>query len=570
MKTISVFFLAFFFSVTVAIAQDTLYVYQAGAVAYKSVITAVDSVTFHKVYAPPATVTDKDGNVYHSVTIGTQTWMVENLKTTKYRNGESITNPTADADWAAAGFGAWCDYENTPANGTKYGHLYNWYAVNDNRNIAPVGWHVASDAEWTTLENYVSANLGTSLNVAKALAATTDWATYSSTGTVGNNPALNNATGFSALPGGYRISDGAFNYQGTNGHWWSCTETNTSLAWYRNMYYSNSYVGRANYGVKADGFSVRCVKDNVPTLSATTPASAITTTTATSGGDVTSDGASTITARGICWSTATAPTTALSTKTTETGTTGVFTSAMTNLTAGTKYYVRAYATNTLGTSYGSEVSFTTLDAPVDITDIDGNVYHSVTIGTQTWMVENLKTTKYRDGESITNPTAVADWAAAGFGAWCDYENTPANGTKYGHLYNWYAVNDNRNIAPVGWHVPTDAEWTTLINYVSANLGTSLSVAKALAATTDWTTDSGSGTIGNNLALNNATSFSALPGGYRDGDGSFSSLGIYGNWWSSTEYSTSYAWCRTMNYGYSDVYRGYGNKASGFSVRCVRD
>ncbi len=258
MKTFSVFFLAFFFSVTVALAQDTLYVYQAGAVLYKRVITAVDSVTFQKVYAAPTTVTDKDGNVYRTVTIGTQTWMAENLKTTKYRNGDVIPSPAGS--WSALTSGAQAAYENSAANATKYGLLYNWYAVNDSRKIAPVGWHVATDAEWTTLTNYVSANLGTSLSVAKALAATTDWITDSGTGTVGNNLTLNNATGFSALPGGYRFGDGTFDYLSSYDGWWSSTEYNTSYAWYRYMYYDSSLVGRISDS-KANGFSVRCVRD---------------------------------------------------------------------------------------------------------------------------------------------------------------------------------------------------------------------------------------------------------------------------------------------------------------------
>src|ERR1035437_3093980 len=121
-----------------------------------------------------------------------------------------------------------------------------------------------------------------------------------------------------------------------------------------------------------------------------------------------------------------------------------------------------------------------------VTDKDGNVYHTVTIGTQTWMVENLKTTKYNDGTAIPNVTSVTGWRNLTTGAYCNYENDIANGTKYGHLYNWYAVNTGK-LAPKGWHVPTDAEWQTLGNYVKIHLGSSGTVAKALAATTGWNT-----------------------------------------------------------------------------------
>src|ERR1035437_6837240 len=150
-----------------------------------------------------------------------------------------------------------------------------------------------------------------------------------------------------------------------------------------------------------------------------------------------------------------------------------------------------------------------------VTDKDGNVYHTVTIGTQTWMAENLKTTQYNDGTSIPYVTDNTAWSILSTPAYCWYSNDAATyKNKYGALYNWYTVNTGK-LAPTGWHVPTDAEWTTLTNYVTANLGTSLNVAKALAATTDWTIDTyDAGAIGNDLSKNNSTGFSALPGGYR--------------------------------------------------------
>ena len=210
--------------------------------------------------------------------------------------------------------------------------------------------------------------------------------------------------------------------------------------------------------------------------------------------------------------------------------------------------------------------------PEKVMDIDGNVYHTITIGTQTWIVENLKTTHYRDGSLIANETDDTAWEALSTGAWCNYDNLAANDTKYGKLYNWYAVNTGL-LAPLGWHVPTDVEWTTLTDYISANLGISLNVAKAIAATTDWTTDVTTGTIGCNLTLNNATSFSALPGGGRGNSiGAFYSLGVGGFWWSATGGDPSRAWNRFLYYASGDsfVYRHYRYKSDGFSVRCVRD
>ena len=221
------------------------------------------------------TVADIDGNLYHSVTIGTHTWMVENLKTTHYRNGDAIAVVTDNTAWKSLLTGARCDYYNDATNGTKYGHLYNFFAVIDSRNIAPVGWHVATDAEWTTLTDYVSLHLGTSQSVAKALAATSDWTAYSDLETVGCNLTMNNSTGFSALPCGCRSSeDGKFYGLDTSGYWWSSTQDDSTYAQYsvvtaryRSMYFNFSYVNTLHsineiYGYfRQQGFSVRCVKD---------------------------------------------------------------------------------------------------------------------------------------------------------------------------------------------------------------------------------------------------------------------------------------------------------------------
>jgi len=495
-------------------------------------------------------VMDIDGNGYHSVTIGTQTWLVENLKTTKYRNGESITNLTVDADWAGAmGYNgttaAWCDYSNLAANGTKYGHLYNWYAASDTRNIAPVGWHVPTDAEWTMLTTYLG---GESVAGGKLKeAGTLNW--------LSPNTGATNETGFSALPGGYRDTNGTFYYVGTYGYCWSSSVYNATTAWDRLLLNTTSYVTRFTND-KTSGFSVRCIIGDILTIT-TTAASAITSTTATSGGNVTADGGATVTARGVCWNTSGNPTITDS-KTSDGSGTGSFTSNLTNLISGTTYYIRAYATNSVGTGYGNQDSIKTFA----VMDIDGNGYHSVTIGTQTWMVENLKTTKYRTGESITNLTVDADWVGATFAAWCDYSNIAANGTKYGHLYNWYAASDIRNIAPVGWHVPTDAEWTTLSTYLG---GLSVAGGKLKeAGTLNWASP--------NTAATNETGFSALPGGHRYDDGMFVGVGYYGFWWSSSEYDATYAWYRYMSYSGSSVYGGSSGyvvgKADGFSVRCL--
>jgi len=226
-------------------------------------------------------------------------------------------------------------------------------------------------------------------------------------------------------------------------------------------------------------------------------------------------------------------------------------------------------------------SFTEDDSSITVTDIDGNVYKTVKIGTQVWMAENLRTTKYNDGTSIPKVTNGLAWLSRIKNpGYCFYNNDAANKNTYGALYHWYAVKTNK-LAPTGWHVPTDAEWTTLENYLIANgynydgTTTGNKIAKSLAALTGWTTCTGIGAIGNDLTKNNTSGFSALPGGYRGsyfglGNGAFYLVGDYGNWWSSTQFGASNAWYRGL-YGGTTVDRDhYYNKSSGFSVRCLRD
>lgn len=286
----------------------------------------------------------------------------------------------------------------------------------------------------------------------------------------------------------------------------------------------------------------------------TTTVSSIGTSTATSGGSIVDYVGATVSARGVCWSTNTLPTIALPTKTSDGTGTGGFSSALTGLAGSTKYYVRAYATNSIGvTSYGAEVNFTT-----PITDIDGNVYSSVTIGSQTWMVENLKTTHYRDGSLIANVTDNTAWAALNIGAWSDYDNSGPNGTKYGHLYNWYAASDARNLAPVGWHIPTDEEWTNLVTYLDINGGGKLKETSVLHLNRP------------NVGATNESGFTALLGGFRDFPGQFYDNENCSFWWSSTVINSTNAWCRLLCYDSSIVERHYLQGTTGCYIRCIKD
>jgi uncharacterized protein (TIGR02145 family) len=209
-----------------------------------------------------ATVKDIDGNSYTSVTIGTQVWMVENLKTTKYRNGDPIPNVSDNIQWSNITSGAHCNYNNEAVNGNKYGRLYNWHAVNDSRNIAPTGWHVPTDAEWTTLEDYLNDNTTKYGSLEKSLAAKTDWAISTNANAPGNDLLKNNSTGFTALPGGKR-RDGTFDRLGSSGGWWSssrATGSNTYIS-IRAIIAENAWGTIEGDGYMVDGFSVRCIKD---------------------------------------------------------------------------------------------------------------------------------------------------------------------------------------------------------------------------------------------------------------------------------------------------------------------
>ncbi len=194
-----------------------------------------------------------------------------------------------------------------------------------------------------------------------------------------------------------------------------------------------------------------------------------------------------------------------------------------------------------------------------VKDIDNNVYKTVTIGTQTWMVENLKTTRYRDGTPIPNVTNGSDWNNTYTPAYCWYDNNISNKGTYGALYNWYAVNTGK-LAPTGWHVPSDTEWQTLIDYLGGD---------AVAGGKMKETGTAHWDIPNNGATN-SSGFSALPGGKLSLIGKFYSDTDSGYWWSSTEQDTYRAWERVLLYGDSNVYRHDNPKQGGYSVRCVRD
>ena len=293
-------------------------------------------------------------NAYKTITIGTQTWMAENLRATIYQNGALIgttTPATLDITGESTPKYQWA-YGGNENNVVTYGRLYSWYAATDSRNICPNGYHLPSNGEWIILATYLGGSIVTGGKLKET--GTTHW--------YFPNEGATNESGFTALPGGDRLSDGTFSGINNDGHWWSSTEDGPNYAMSRYMVGGSSIISSISPEAQ-DGYSVRCLMNSIPTVT-TTAASSITSATATCGGDVTIDGGSKVTYRGVCWSTSANPTPSNKYTSTRDGSgMGIFTSSITGLKGGTTYYVRAWAINDIsGIAYGNEISFTTSPA----------------------------------------------------------------------------------------------------------------------------------------------------------------------------------------------------------------
>jgi uncharacterized protein (TIGR02145 family) len=501
-----------------------------------------------------------------SATIGSQVWTNINLDVSTYRNGDIIPQVTDSTAWVALTTGAWCYYNNDSTLGAKYGKLYNWYAVNDPRGLAPSGYHIPSNADITTLTTYLGGDLIAGVKMKEK--GILNWN--------GPNSGATNESGFTGLPGGSR-TNGEFKDIRSAGLFWSsttATEQNVGNGWIRSIY--SWAPGIANSTLNKNlGAAVRCLRDSTalglpPTVSSTTAATITTynylghdSIYVKSGGKITSDGGSAITARGVCWSNSQNPTTADS-KTTDDGTTGTFDSWLkasswsSALVGATTYYVRSYATNGLGTEYGNQVSFTTANF--------------VTIGSQVWTNKNLEVSTYRNGDIIPQVTDSTAWVALTTGAWCYPNNDSTLGAKYGKLYNWYAVDDPRGLAPLGWHVSSDDETEKLKTYLGAYSGLTVGGVKMMDANPlNWDRTFNSGAT-------NESGFTGLPGGSRKDNGVFSTIRQSALFWTSTTcpcgtgtsgQNAVQAWIQILN-GNAQIQHGYLSKKYGASVRCLRD
>lgn len=577
-----------------------------------------------------------------STAICSQVWMTKNLTVSAYRNGDLIPEVTDNNQWNNLTTGAWCWYNNDSVNYAKYGKLYNWYALNDSRGVAPNGWRIPDSTDIARLIQCY----GNYFKVGGAL---------KETGTINwdaPNEGASNIFGFTALPGGHRWF-GSFGNLRNYVYYWQSDQNIQAMPNQFLITYSNAgLLPISSY--KNDGAYIRCLRDTVVSPSelpivTTMPASSITVTTAVSGGEIISDGGYPIIEKGIVWGMSPNPNLS-DLQTIDGNGSGAFVSNMALLSGNRTYYVRAYARNQLGVGYGNEISFTTLPVlpsvvstlpvvfykdtmafgqgkvidygggslsefgvvfstspnptiadrksvrPVISLDsfyarctslLSNTTYYvkayaineagvsygdeisfttaasspgNVIVSDQVWMPKDLAVTNYRNGDPIPQVTDPAAWAALTTGAWCWYNNDSATyASVYGRIYNGYAITDPRGLAPLGWHVPADADWDKL----AIVLGGFYRAGGGLKDTSDlyWPPS---------FYDDNRSGFTALPNGMRQVTGNFFAIGYYGNWWSAGSIgggpnSYSLQWFDenlTLTLGI--------NKKYGFSVRCLKD
>ena len=508
------------------------------------------------------TVTDIDGNLYHTVQIGNQCWTQSNMKTSKYRNGLSIS--TGNNAWQSTITGAFAFYDNNVLNDNLFGKLYNHNAVTDSSGLCPTGWRIPSRNDFEDLANAVGGrnSAALSLRSTSVLPNPEGWAT--------NNSGSNNISGFSALGGGLRDPSGVSSFLNQCGLWWTTTigvAGSPTTPYAAVICLGNNELSHSG-GSLGYGFSVRCLKNTLPQVN-TTSVTNVTHSSALVNGEVISEGDQN-TVRGFCYSTTSNPT--ISNDTTVNGTgLGIYSGTLQNLAPLTTYYIRAYATNSIGTSYGTGLSLTTDSLPgvrcpgtPSVTDIDANLYYTVQIGTQCWTQSNLKVTRYRNGDTIPTGLSNSAWLNTTSGAYAIYNNDPVNDGLYGKLYNHYAVTDSRGLCPTGWHIPSDAEWTTLENHLggSSLAGGSLKGTAMQPTLGGWNPP--------NTGATNSSGFTALPGGFRSLHGGFFNLAYNGCWWSLSTGFGSSAYGRLLS-DLSIVFDGFNNpRIDGFSVRCMKD
>ena len=519
-----------------------------------------NSVQFEFTDTPPedtTSVTDIDGNIYRIVRIGDRWWMADDLRTTRFANGDPVPDGTGTGDYRAEINPAyWFVYDDDPENIPVYGRLYTWFAASDPANICPEGWYLPSDAEWDSLAFWLGGSEVAGGRMKES--GTEHWQEP--------NEGATNESGFNGLPSGSRSYAGGFGFLGTDAHWWSSTHFDELKAWYRSAANFTPYLMRATPD-KRYGFSVRCIKDSgepgtIPSV-LTLDATESTETSAVLKWQVTNNGGSAVTETGVYIGTDPDPLTG-GTKVVATFNEGTVSLTLPGLLHSTCYYFCAYAINGAGEAKGNEKNFVTtiLSEESTVTDIDGNTYRTVRLWDKWWMAENLRVTRFADGVPVTLEEDPAAWSTASEPALCWYNNDSAGyADTYGALYNWHSAASGK-LCPTGWHVPSAEEWSGLI----AHLGGQDHAGGRLkeSGTSHW--------IAPNKGATDEAGFTALPGGFRRLGGTFSGAGVYGRWWSATEaeYEVDNASNMNLYYSQTSAFSRSDNKGEGYSVRCVRD
>ena len=467
-----------------------------------------------------------NSNVSDDVTIGSQVWTSKNIEVTTYRNGDPITQVTNPTQWLGMTTGAYCYLNYDSVNNAKYGKLYNWYAVNDSRGLAPLGYHIPSSAEVDTFMLSVDNN-------AKSIMSTSGWVDFS-----GNDASGTNISGFNALPSGGHGSGGNGYFENMMGIFWASEGSGNNAVYYG--CFSWEPIIDKFWEEKRNGYPVRLIKDsaleNSNFCSETVTSNAINITVLPSASVTITSNQSSICA----------------------GTPVTFTASPTN--GGTNpIYQWKLNGNNVGTNSNtytnSNLSSTDL-VTVEMTP-DSPVVNVTNIGTQIWTNKNLDVSTYRNGAPITKVTNATQWLEMTTGAYCYLNYDSVNNAKYGKLYNWFAVNDSRGLAPLGYHIPSSAEVDTFMLSVDNN-------SKSIMSTSGWVDFSGNDASGTNIS-----GFNALPTGGHGSGGNGYFENMMGIFWASegsgnnAVYYGCFSWEPIID-------KFWEEKRNGYPVRLIKD
>jgi uncharacterized protein (TIGR02145 family) len=538
----------------------------------------INFTTLRRYFTGGTGVTDVDGNLYPTVIINGREYMAENLRTANYNDGTVIAKITDGAVWSALVSGAYCWTEDDSASyDVLYGKLYNFEAVNSGK-LCPTGWHVPSDIEWKELE--------IALDMDAAAADELGWRGTNQGGMLKEtgfanwlapNSGATNQSGMNIKPSGYRATDGNYQDVGSTCYYWTQSINATSSNGFCRMISSSETGVYRGEEIRTKGSSVRCMKDYavVTTTITTLPAAEITTSSAIIRADLVDVSTATVIEKGFIFASFEDPD--LSNNEgifISEANLGVYQDTATGLNHATTYYYKSFVTTENGTSYGLQVTFTTLTelftAGTGMTDFDGNSYNTILIGSTEYTTSNLRTSRYNDGTPLLRANNSTNWTANMLPMYCWYnDDSTANELRNGKLYNFYAVSGG-NLCPAGWHVASDSEWKQLEH--------ALGMSSTDTSNTGWRgTDQGAklkeygnvNWLAPNTGATNQSGYTATGSGYRNNDGTFAGLNEDFCIWTTSPDISAHSWVRKLKNSETGIYRGLEADENGFSVRCVK-